>query len=78
MTMDRLKIIELLDQSFQTLPDLAKLQLLLELNLPRVNPRTQTEFVSFAEILYASCNFTLVILVEEFQFRNLLKPESCG
>lgn len=76
--MDRNKLIELLDQSFQALDNPAKLQLLCELNLPRINPRTQTEFSSFAEILRASCNLTLTILVEEFKLAGLLDLESCG
>lgn len=76
--MDRSKLTELLDKSFQKLPDIAKIQILLELNLPRVNPKTKQVFLSFREILDASCDFTLAILLEEFKLARLLKPESCG
>ena len=72
--MDRTQLIELLDQSFQALPDLARIQILLELNLPRVNPKTKQVFVSFREILHASCNLTLVFLLEEFKLAGLLNP----
>lgn len=77
--MDRTKLIELLDQSFRKLDNSSKLQILCELNLPRVNPKTKQVFVSFKEILLASCDLTLAILAEEFKLAGYLaKPESCG